>query len=114
MSRDNHLSQGIIEDVFYPRGVNSDTGRAKMQKAPFQLLAFQTADGARELFVMPNSMSGDLDQAFAADTPTEKESMARDDFGYFTGEFHVVDESMMGDYVGNHSNWRGYHCFGLY
>ncbi|RLA59561.1 MAG: hypothetical protein DRQ89_13895, partial [Epsilonproteobacteria bacterium] len=86
MSRDNHLSQGVIEDVFYPRGVDPETGRMRYQRAPFQLLAFQAAEGARELFVMPNGMGADLDQAYASGTTGIKELMTRNDFGWFSLE----------------------------
>jgi len=108
----SNLAEGIIEDVFIPRGINTVTGKMRYQRAPLQVLSFQIADGALETFIMPVSLVDELDQAFGSDTPAESEEMARHDFGYFSTGFHVVDESELGDYVGNPNTWRGFHFFG--
>lgn len=111
MSDFKDFEDGIIEDVYYTRGINRVSGEQRLKKAPFQLLTWRNGDGTSESLVMPSLISSDGEQAFGSDGGSIVD-MGYDDFGYHTGKFHIIEESSMGDYEGHPNDWIGMHSFG--
>lgn len=103
--------QGMLTPVYWKMGAfEFDGSKTRLQKAPFKLIYFQNSSSERhDLYVCPDGVD-DVAQLLVVDDA--KNMMAREDFGFYTGEQVVIEKNQLGD--PSQDGWIGCHHFDLY